>query len=343
MRYRRGMALLAAAAAMLVAPVARATDDRLPLPGYGDIAVDQAHQRVFVSGGPTANGIVVTDFRGRVTKRIDNQPGATGLELSADGASLYVALASGDAISVISTETLAETGRFATGPQTCPTHLARTGALVWFGYGCEADWQARIGKLDPASGADTGKVFGGATFQRAPLLASSGAEAGPLVAGQLSLSQSTVRVFDQAGGDLTQAAAGDVVGASLNDVSVAADGASLYSASGSRNHVEQFAPANLARRGAYTTGTRPVAVAAAPGGAYVATGIGTSGSDDVRVYAVGGTLPVRTVQVDRTETVAVRGLAWGADLKRLFLITQDAVDPAPRLVVVTDPTRSSHN
>ncbi|WP_433261291.1 hypothetical protein ACQPZF_26395 [Actinosynnema sp. CS-041913] len=30
------------------------------LPGFGDIAVDQAHQRVFVSGGPTANGIVIT-------------------------------------------------------------------------------------------------------------------------------------------------------------------------------------------------------------------------------------------------------------------------------------------
>ncbi|WP_433263651.1 hypothetical protein ACQPZF_32815 [Actinosynnema sp. CS-041913] len=333
----------AVGAALALATPAQATDDRLPLPGYGDIAVDQAHQRVFVSGGPTANGIVVTDFRGRVTKRIDGQQGATGLVLSADGASLYVALAAGDAISVISTETLAETGRFEVGPQTCPTHLARTGALVWFGYGCAADWNAKIGKLDPAVGVDIGKVHGNATFQRAPLLASNGTDAGPLVAGQLSLSQSTVRVFTQRGGELTASASGDVVGASLNDLSVTPDGATLYSASGSRDHVEAFAPANLARRGAYRTGTRPVAVAASPDSAYLATGIGTSGDNDVRVYAAGGTQPVRTVQVDRSETVATRGLAWGSDLKRLFLVTQDAVDPAPRLVIVNDPTRPSHD
>jgi hypothetical protein len=329
-------------AVVLAASPAHATDNGpLPLPGYGDIAVDQVHQRVFVSGGPTANGIVVTDFKGRVTKRIDNQPGATGLVLSADGLSLYAGLASGDAISVISTETLTEIARHVVGPQSCPTHLARTGSLVWFGYGCEANWNAKIGKLDPATGVDVAKVHGGATFQRAPLLASNGAEAGPVVAGQLSLSQSTVRVFTQAGGDLTAGATGDVVGASLNDLSVAADGASLYSASGSRNHVEAFAPADLSRRGAYSTGTRPNSVAVSPDNAFLATGITTSGSRDVQVYQVGGTLPVRTFEVDRTETVATRGLAWGTDLKRLFVITQGANDPAPRLTIVSNPTHST--
>ncbi|WP_439660737.1 hypothetical protein ACSHWB_04015 [Lentzea sp. HUAS TT2] len=33
--------------------------------------------------------------------------------------------------------------------------------------------------------------------------------------------------------------------------------------------------------------------------------------NDVRIYANGGTLPVRTVQIGRSETVAKRGLAWG--------------------------------
>lgn len=85
-----------------------------------------------------------------------------------------------------------------------------------------------------------------------------------------------------------------------------------------------------------------MAVAASPASAFVATGVSTSGDNDVRVYANGGTLPVRTVQVSRSETVATRGLAWGMDLKRLFLITQDAVDPAPRLTIVTDPTKNDH-
>lgn len=332
-------ALVLSAVVALAAPAARATDhDRLPLPGYGDIVVDQARQRVFVSGGPTSNGVVVTDFRGRVTKRIDGQSGATGLALSADGKSVYVALAAGDAISVLSTETLTETARYSTGPQTCPTHLARTGGAVWFGYGCEADWQAKIGKLDPAATppVDTGKPYGGATYQRAPLLAS--AEPGTLVAGQLSLSLSTVRVFSANGGDLTAGTTGDVVGASLNDLALSADAATLYSASGSRDHVEAFAPDDLSRRGAYRTGPRPDAVAVSPDGGHVAAGVATSGEDDVVVYQVGGTLPVKAIQVERTEVVATRGVAWSGDGKRLFVVSQPADGTQPRLNVVTDPT-----
>lgn len=333
--------LLALAVAAVFAPVAHATDDpSLPLPGYGDIAVDQVRQQVFISGGPTSNGVVVTDFRGRVTKLINGQFGATGLELSADGKSLYVAQAAGDAISVISTETLAETSRHAMRAQTCPTHLARTGGLVWFGYGCAADWNAKIGRFDPATGTvDVTTHFGGATFQRAPLLASSGGEAGPLVAGQLSLSQSTVKVFSVGGGNLTAGASGDVVGASLNDLALTSDGATLLSASGSRANVEAFAPGDLARRGAYSTGPRPNSVIVAPGNAFLATGATTSGTNDVLVYEANGTVPVRRVDVPRSETVATRGLAWSGDLKRLFVITQEANSPAPRLSVVSNPTR----
>jgi hypothetical protein len=340
---RKTMGVLAAVlTAVALAPAAHATDDEsLPLPGYGDIAVDTARQQVFVSGGPTSNGVVVTDFKGRVTKLINGQSGATGLELSADGKSLYVALAAGDAISVISTETLAETARHTVKAQTCPTHLARTGALVWIGYGCEADWNAKIGRFDPAAGTvDVTTHFGKATFQRAPLLASSGGDAGPLVAGQLSLSQSTVKVFSVGNGDLTAGATGDVVGASLSDLAVTSDGATLLSASGSRSNVEAFAPGDLARRGAYFTGPRPNSVAVAPGNGYLATGVTTSGANDVLVYQANGTVPVRRVDVPRSEAVSTRGLAWAGDLKRLFVITQEANSPAPRLSIVLNPTRA---
>jgi hypothetical protein len=342
MRTVWGLAIGAClAAAVISAPAAQADDDRLPLPNFGDLAVDQVHQRVFVSGGPAANGIVVTDFRGRVTKQINGQPGATGLELSADGGSLYVALASGDAISVLSTTTLTETARYPVGPQTCPTHLARTGSVVWFGYGCEADWNAKIGKLDPGATppVDISRPFGGATYQRAPLLAANGADAGPLVAGQLSLSLSTVRVHGVAGGDLTAGASGDVVGSSLVDLSLSPNGSTLFSASGSRDRVEAFAPGDLSRRGAYSTGPRPNSAAVSPDNAFLATGITTSGANDVQVYRVDGTLPVRTVDISRSEVVAGRSLAWSADLKKLFFISQAANDTTPRLNIVENPTR----
>lgn len=337
---RMAVSVLAAMTAVVAAaPGAYADDDRLPLPAFGDIVVDQAHQKVFISGGPTTNGIVVTDFRGKVVKQINGQPGATGLELSADSATLYVALASGDAISAISTTTYTETARHAVGPQTCPTHLARTGSVVWFGYGCEADWNAKIGRLDPAATppVDISQPFGGATFQRAPLVESNGT--GPLVAGQLSLSLSTVRVFTVDGGNLTEGASGDVVGASLTDLSLSANGALLFSASGSRSHVEAFAPGDLSRRGAYSTGPRPNSAAVSPDDAYVAAGITTSGDKDVQVYRVDGTLPVRTVDIARTETVAPRGLVWSGDLKKLFFISQAADSSVPRLNIVDNPTK----
>ncbi len=335
--------LSVAAVAIAGAPAAAAAnDDRLPLPGYGDIAVHDSRQHVFVSGGPATNGVVVTDFSGRVKKSINGQSGATGLVLSADGTKLYVALAAGDAISVIDTGTLAETARFSVGPQTCPTHLARTGALVWFGYGCESDFNGKIGKLDTAAtppvvsldqqGADV-------VFQRAPLLASTGTDAGPVVAGQLSLSLSTVRVFSVAGGALTPGATGDVVGSSLADLSLRSDGTELSSASGSRDHVESFASADLSRRGAYTTGSHPNSVAVAPNDDFVAMARTTSGRDDVLVYESGGIVPVNTVDLPATDLVATRGLAWSKDLKKLFIVTQKANDTTPSLSIVANPTR----
>jgi DNA-binding beta-propeller fold protein YncE len=335
-----GLAGLASAAAVLMAPSAAQATDTLPLPNYGDIVVDDVHQRVFVSGGPTTNGVVVTDFSGKVKKTINSQSGATGLVLSADSKSLYVALAAGDAISVIDTTTFAETARYPVGSQLCPTHLARTGTIVWFGYGCESDWNGKIGKLDTAATppAVTLDQQGDAIFQRAPLLASATADAGPLVAGQLSLSLSTVRVFSVAGGALTAGASGDVVGASLADISLAPNAATMVTTSGSRDHAEAFAPGDLSRRGAYATGFRPNAVAVSPDNAFVAIGRNTGGADDVFVYSDGGSVPVNAFDLDSGDLVAPRGVAWSGDQKRLFVIAQTATNATPQLEIISRPT-----
>ncbi|GAB2968394.1 YncE family protein [Saccharothrix stipae] len=332
-----GVAVLTAAS-VLSAPAASAAP-ALPLSGFGDVAVDSARQRVFVSGGASSNGIAVADFSGRVRTVIENQPGADGLELSADGTRLFVALSAGDGISVIDTSTLAETARYSTGAGSCPTHLARTGGVVWFGYGCvDGNWSGKIGKLDPAAAEPVrGEQQGATRFQRAPLLASSGAEAGPLVAGQLSLSQSTVQVYTLSGGALTAGTSGDVVGAGLADLDVTGDGATLFSAAGSRDRVEAFATADLARRGAYATRPRPAAVSLSPDSAYVAAGALTNDANDVLVYRVGGATPVNTVSLDSGETVQPRGLAWSADQRTLFVVTRYNNDPQPRLEVERYP------
>ncbi|WP_410648998.1 YncE family protein [Amycolatopsis sp. cmx-4-54] len=339
---RRVLAGLGAVVAMTVsvvaAPVASAGQE-LPLPGFGDVVVDDAHERVFVSGGGSGNGIVVADFSARVRRTIPNQLGADGLVLSADGTKLYAALSAGDAISVIDTATLTETARYPTGAGTCPTHLARTGDLIWFGYGCvDGTFSGKIGKLDPAAATPvSGDHQKDVRYQRAPLLTSSGVANGPLLAGQLSLSQSMVQVYTVSGGELGTGATGDVVGAGLYDTDITADGATLYSAAGGRDRVEAFASADLARRGAYAARPRPVAVSLSPDDLYLAAGALTTDGNDVLIYEVGGVTPVNTVSLDSGETVQPRGLSWSADQDHLFVVTRHNNDVEPHLEVEYRP------
>ncbi|MFD8497861.1 hypothetical protein [Amycolatopsis sp. NPDC059657] len=316
-----------------------ATEAALPLPSYGDIAVDEARQQVFITGGPAANSILVTNFSGSVTKIIDNELGATGLELSADGTKLYTALAAGDAISVIDTVTLAEITRYPTGPQSCPTHLARTGPVLWYGYGCDGTFTGKIGKLDSAAATPVpvGNQQGNVRFQRAPLLSSAGTETGPLVAGQLALSSSMIQVYNPTGGVLTAGANGDVVGSSLTDLDLTSDGTALYSAAGSRDRVDAFSSVDLARSGAYSVRPRPNSVALNGANTYIATGAITGDNNDVLLYKVGTSMPAKTFALGSGEVVAPRGLSWAGNTNRLFVISQRDNQPQPNLTVIVSP------
>jgi DNA-binding beta-propeller fold protein YncE len=331
-------ALATTISAITATPAFAATS--LALPGYGDIAVDEVHQLVFISGGPTANTVLVTNFSGQVTKTIDNEPGAAGLELSADGTKLYTALSAGDGLAVIDTTTLAETARYSTGAQTCPTHLARTGTLIWYGYGCEGTFTGKIGKLDTAATtpAPVGNLQGNARFQRAPLLAATGADTGPLVAGQLALSSSMVQTYAVQAGALTPGVNGDVVGASLTDLDITPDGTTLFSAAGSRDRVDALSPTDLSRRGAYSVRPRPDAVSLNADNTYLATGAITGDNNDVLVYKLGASVPTKTIALSTGDVVAPRGLAWAANQNRLFVISLHDNQPAPSLTVVTAAT-----
>lgn len=349
MRSRRGTAALvvsAVTAAMIagLAPAAQANGNpALPLPGYGAMVVDDAHKHVFISSGPTGNSIAVTDMYGRYQKSINSEPGANGLALSADGTKLYVALSQGDGIGVIDTATLAPIARYTTGPQSCPTYLARTGAIIWYGYGCENDWQGKIGKLDTTADNPTPEPDkqGDVLFDRAPLVASATPETGPLIAGQLTLSLSNLHVYDVKDGNLDPGASGEVVGSNLNDVSLTGDGKTMFTASGSRDHVEAFATENLSRDGAYATAAHPNAVAVSPDNAFLAAAPGANSDDatGVFVYPIGGSQPVNIINSWATgNVVATRGVAWAKDLSKLFVITQPANGTTPTLRVISHPT-----
>ncbi|TKA06658.1 YncE family protein [Actinacidiphila oryziradicis] len=162
--------------------------------------MDAVHQHFFISD-PTGGSVVVTDYGGQVVGQITSEPGAAGLALSYDSGTLYVALPNADAISAIDTSALAETARYKTGPGTAPLHPAVAGGKVWFGYGTAT--QGNIGSLD-LSGADPVVTLGqeGSShgFYSAPLLASSPADPGELVAGVEGQSPVELQVYDVSSG-----------------------------------------------------------------------------------------------------------------------------------------------
>ena len=337
--------VVTAAMVGVVAPAAQAHGDHsLPIPGYGAMVVDDAHGHVFVSGGPTGNSIAVTDLSGRYKQSIDSEPGADGLALSADGTKLYVALSQGDGISVIDTSTLQQTARYSTGAQSCPTYLARTGTLLWYGYGCENDFQGKIGKLDTTATTPKpeGDQQGDALFDRAPLVASATPDAGPVIAGQLTLSLSNLHVYGVKDAKLDPVISGEYFGSNLNDVSLTTDGATMFTASGSRDHVEAFTTKDLSRNGAYATAVHPNAVAVSPDNAFLAAapGTNTDKATGVLVYPVGGSEPANIINAwDTGNIVATRGITWAKDLTKLFVITQPSNDTKPTLHAISHPTQ----
>ena len=91
------LASLLAATTLVAAPSASADGTKvIPLAGYRDMVVDDAHGHVFISQG--TDQLVVTDLNGNLVTTIPQLYGADGLVLSDDGSALYVALSTGDAI-----------------------------------------------------------------------------------------------------------------------------------------------------------------------------------------------------------------------------------------------------
>lgn len=118
----------------------------------------------------------------------------------------------------------------------------------------------------------------------------------------------------------------------------------MFTASGSRDHVEAFNTTDLSRDGAYATAVHPNAVAASPDGDYLAAAPGTNTSDANGdfVYQIGGSEPVNIVNGwSSDKVVATRGIAWSHDISKLFVITQPASGTTPTLRIANHPTQPS--
>ncbi|MFB7502110.1 YncE family protein [Streptomyces broussonetiae] len=317
---------LAGAGAQTAAADSRAT---LPVSAdwpRGEMAVDGVHHYVFISD-PKSNSVVVADYTGKAVGRITGETSGTGMALSEDSSTLYIALPDADAISAVNTVTLKETARYATGAHTGPLDLAFAGGKLWFSYGKYAQGGGNIGSLD-LSGAEpvvTLDQSGGVPWESAPQLT---AAQGVLVAGNKDRSPEELAVYDVSSGTAQKRAyRKQIMPDSLGgqeDLAVSPDGKEIVSADGTDDFVTNLRPDLYGGKDTRTLEIQgePDAVQYAPNGA-LAVGVRYGKSVDTYVYRPGDSRAIRFISTGDYNSVQPHGLAWAPDSSKLFVLTSD--------------------
>jgi hypothetical protein len=341
------LALLAAGAVVAVlgiAPSASAASPHevnvtaLPFTSYRDMAVDPAHGHLFVSGDDV---VVVTDLDGHVVKTMNRLPGASGMALSADGATLYVGLNGANAIAAISTAKLREKTRYSVGVL-CPRDVALAKGKIWFSHECDLA-NAGFSSLEPSKRNPVVRQWAVTSLFAPRLIA---VERGPeltdlLLATTFSQDQ-PLALYDISSGDAVELSTAFDAPFSVRDLAFAAGGSQVVVAAGNDGH-PRLLSFGFAQLGVYPSGTHPNAVAV---GAQdrVAAGVEdvTVGATDLFVYEAEATIPSWTwnlggranSQLD--DQLAEHGLAWGPDNSRLYAVTVLFDRTAPILHVLSD-------
>jgi sugar lactone lactonase YvrE len=297
----------------------------LPLPAVRDIKATDRY--VFVSGGPFANEIVVTDHAGTVVRKIPGQAGALELALSRDGRTLYAVLQASGTISAIDTDTLQERARYVT--SSCPRFLAVTDR-VWFGHACDAGWFGGIGRIDVTANPpavtlnhEVQKYYVAPRLfapQTANVLAAVVTEGGP---------NALDMYVQNANGTLAKK-----VTANLNVASAALspNGATLYVAAGG---LEAYAASDLSRRRRFGGNASSAALTVA--GDRIAGGSNTDAGPVVDVFRTSDGTRQASLPLGAGRAVPWGGgVAWSRDGRTLFAVTLAASDgSAPALHILT--------
>jgi hypothetical protein len=304
------MSVLAVATAQ---PALAGTATPLALTSFGELAVDDAHEHVFVSSGPFGSSIVVLDFDGNVVTTITGQQGARGMALDAASGILYVALENASAISRIDTTTLTEVSRFATTGMSGPRSLALAGGRLWFDYNCGGPGGIGSAALDGSSIEAEGGI------ECATLATTPG---DPDLLAAAVVRRSAVRLYDASSGALVGAGSTDAPASAtdVRDLALSADAGKLLVASADLTGVKSLLVADLSPVGSFASGS-PLAVAASADGGFLAAGAEAASANDIFIYQSNGTL-VRSWDVGGSNNLlSDRGLAFSADGSRLFAVT----------------------
>ncbi|MFJ1974576.1 YncE family protein [Streptomyces sp. NPDC087903] len=326
-----------AALAAGTAGVAAADSARvLPVKSVGDIVVDGAHRRVYLSD-PTGGKIVVTDYAGVVKATLTGLPGVTGLALSADSGQVYAAVKGSDRIVSVETQTYTQTASYELGAD-APSDLEVVDGRVWFGYG------SNLGSLDLSAAepvvhldqkADAG------FFTGPMLLGSDLAAPGVLVAG----SGGTLAVYDVSADGAVLRVKGSM-DTSVKQLDLTPDGGQVitsWDGTGNGYGLPAYSTTDLTEVASYPIDAYPNAVAVAPDGS-VAGGSFSWYEPDVHIHRPGDLTSVREYDFPNTgdssgaDTLVDGALAWAPDAGRVFAVSVNTAGTYT-LRAMTDPTK----
>ncbi|WP_221348482.1 YncE family protein [Streptomyces beigongshangae] len=328
-----GSAVLTAGAA---GPASADAAKVLPVASVGDIVVDGAHRRVYVSD-PTGGKIVVTDYTGAVKATLTGLPGVTGLALSADSGEVYAAVRNGNRIVSVETDTYVRTASYPVGA--APADLEVVDGRIWFAHGTD------FGSLD-ISGAEPvvhlaqrGDVgFSGAYGM---FLASDPAVPGVLVAGN----GGDLAVYDVSADGAALRVKGDMDTA-VRQLDLTPDGSQVLTSWGSPDRgygIGAYSAADLTERTGYPIDPYPNAVRVAPDGS-VAGGSSSGYEPDVHIHRPGDAVPVREYDFPNTgdssgaDTLVDGALAWAPDASQVFAVSVNTRGTYT-LRALADPTK----
>ncbi len=331
--------LVVAVLVALALPSTAAADSttELPIEGLWGMAVDAEHEHVFVTGFPINDVVTVLDFDGTIVGSITGQQGASGMVVDPATDTLYVALRNADAISAVSTATLAETGRVSVLPLVKPSMLGLAGGRLWFGHDCGLGGGTGSIDLDGTDVTDYASGFP----SNCPLFAANPANPNVLVSGNMGTSIPTIYVHDVSTTPPTPLDSATEPGdmGSLNDLRVTQDGSSLLLAGQALDAIQVLNLADLTFETSYPTVDRPQATAVSADAGFVAAGAtDISNEDDLFVYPADQAVPVRTWDFGEDPEVVPWGLQFPPDASVLFAVTEIGTSENLQFRVLESPT-----
>lgn len=333
--------LAAVVAAPTAAAAATTPPRQLPMTSLDDLVVDSAHGHVYVTAASGNTGVYVRNLAGDAVSTVFANEGARGMALSADGATLYVALVTSHALVAMDTTTLAETGRWSTGASTCPTDVGEIATRLWFTYGCTGF--GNLGVVERSG--ETPQV----TLSRSPvtlgLQTSTFEVAGDkLVVDAQYLDKMYVLTAD--GTTLTTTAEREY-GDGVVDYALTADGTGvLVAAQNADPRLGAHALTDLATVQPYAAAVMyPSAIAGTTG--FVATANSNWWEKEIDVWTAAGArvrsydLAACCNDTSVAPVVVVGGIAFSADAATLYVLTQSGSNTAPLyLHALADPTKA---